>query len=247
MANHDVWDAITQEAGTPAASFEFLADVYRGGSFHRFADITNLNPAFTPKTRARQTYAAKGVDQAIKYGDNLVLSWDHEAVRDENGLYQDDLQDFLDASKANGTDNLRRIRVYDALGADYAFDAWFSISATRTNTDWDSGGFYTITATQYDFLGWIANPVLTGNVPLITLVTPTQAADGATVYIQGEEFTGVTGATAVKFGGVNAASYTFQNDGLIVAVVPALSAGSAPIIVTTPDGASAEFPWTALG
>jgi hypothetical protein len=247
MANHDVWDAIAQEEGTPAASFEFLADLYLGGSFERFADVTNLNPAFTAKTRARQTYAAKGVDKALKYGDNLVLTWDHEAVRDTNGLYQPVLQDLIDASKENGLDNVRRIRVYDALGADYAFDADFSISVTRTNTDWDSAGYFTITATQYNFRGWITNPVVTGNVPIINAVTPDEAADGATVFIQGEQLVGVSLAAHVTFGGTNAASYVVINDTLIEAVVPALSSGSAPIIVTGTAGASEAFPWTALG
>lgn len=246
MANHDVWDAIAQEAGTPAASFEFLVDLYRGGSFHRFADITNLNPAFAAKTRTRATYAAKGVENALKYGDNLVVSWDHEAVRDANGAFQPDLQDLIDASKVNGTANLRRLRVYDALGADYAFDGWFSISVTRTNTGADDAGFFTITATQYEFLGWIANPVLTGNRPIIEAVTPPSAAAASTVYIEGEKFTGVTGVTAVKFGGTNATSYVLVNDRLLTAVVPTLSNGSQPITVTTPQGTSDGFPFTKI-
>lgn len=251
MANHDVWDAIAQQAGTPAASFEFLLDLYLGGSFQRSADVTNVNPAFTAKSRARQTYAAKGVDKALKYGDNLVLTFEVEAVRDANGAYQPWLQDLLNASKANGLSNVRRLRAYDALGADYAFDADFSISATRTNADWDSAAFFTITATQYLFRGWITNPVLTGNVPIIESVTPAQAATGATVYIEGEYFmpggVAVAGAAGVKFGGTNATSYAVINDGLITAVVPAVAVGSAPIIVThQTTGASAAFPWTKI-
>jgi hypothetical protein len=240
--NHDVWDAIVQEPGTPAASFEFLLDVFYSGAFQRNADIVNLNPAFTAKTRSRQTYAAKGVDNALKYGDNLVLTFDVEAVRDGNGLYQADLQDLINASKLNGTSNIRRMRVYDALGADYAFDADFSVSVTRTNTGFDEAAFFTVTATQYLFRGWIANPVLVGNIPLITNVTPSTTADAATVYIQGEAFTGVTGVTGVKFDGVNATSYVVQNDTLISAVVPVLAAGVRPVTVTHPtNGASAAY------
>lgn len=244
MANNDVWDAIAQQSGTPAHSFEFLLDVYMAASpgvATRFADATNVNPAFAPKNRMRQTYAAKGVDKALKYGDNLVLTFDVEAVRDANGLYQATLQDLLNASKANGLSNVRRMRAYDALGADYAMDADFTISATRTNTDWDSAAFYTITATQYAFRGWIANPVLTGNIPIITNVSPASSADAATVYIQGAYFTGTTGATGVKFDGVNATSYVVQNDTLISAVVPVLAAGVRPIVVTSPVGASAAY------
>lgn len=252
MANNDVWDAIVQQAGTPAHSFEFLLDLWNGASFDRFADATNVNPAFTGKNRMRQTYAAKGVDKALKYGDNLVLTFDVEAVRDANGLYQPILQDLLDASKVTGLDNVRRLRAYDALGADYAFDADFTITATRTNTDWDSAAFFTITATQYLFHGWIANPVLTGNIPIIYDVTPDQAADAAEVFIQGEQFmpggVAVTGAAGVTFNGINATSYVVVNDTLITAIVPALSAGSAPIVVThQTTGASAAFPWIALG
>jgi len=246
MPNNDVWDAIVQQTGTPAQSFEFLLDLYigvGGGSPTRFADAANVNPAFTAKNRVRQTYAAKGVEKALKYGDNLVLTFDVEAVRDVNGLYQAVLQDLLDASKANGVSNIRRMRAYDALGASYAMDADFSISATRTNTDWDSAAFYTITATMYVFRGWIANPVLTGNVPIIDAVTPGTAATAATVYIEGEKFTGTVGATGVKFAATNATSYVVVNDGLITAVVPAVANGSAPITVTSPVGASLAFPW----
>jgi hypothetical protein len=249
MANNDVWDAIAQQSGTPAQSFEFLLDLYigvGGVTPTRFADATNVNPAFTAKNRVRQTYAAKGADKALKYADNLVLTFDVEAVRDANGLYQATLQDLLNASKANGVNNIRRMRAYDALGADYAMDADFSISATRTNTDWDSAAFYTITATQYVFRGWITNPVLTVNVPIIDLVTPNQAATAATVYIEGEKFTGVAGATGVKFAATNATSYVVVNDGLITAVVPAVTLGSAPITVTNPAGVSNSYPWTKI-
>lgn len=247
--NHDVWDALTQEAGTPAASFEFLVDLWLSGSFNRFGDVTNLNPAFTAKTRARATYAAKGVDNALKYGDNLVLTWDHEAVRDANGLYQAELQDLINASKVNGLSNIRRLRVYDALGADYAFDADFSISVTRTNTGPDDAGFFTITATQYAFRGWIANPVNVGNVPIIEAVDPAGVAAAGHFYIEGSGFkpggVAVTGATGVKVGVTNATSYVVVSDHLIDAVMPAGSASVTTVTVThQTTGASNAFTYT---
>lgn len=241
MSNHDVWDAVAATDGTPANSFEFLADLKIGGAFRRFADVTNMNPAFTPKTRARQTYAQKGVDAAIKYGESIVVTWDHEVIRDENGQYQPELQDLIDAAKANGQANLRELRFYDALGADYAFAGKWAIGVTRTNTDWDSAAMFTITATLYTFDGWIVNPVLTGNVPLIDAIDPSGAAAGATVYITGSEFTGMT---AVTFGGTAATTKAVINDGLITAVVPAGAAGVVQVKVTTPAGVSAEFAYT---
>lgn len=81
-------------------------------------------------------------------------------------------------------------------------------------------------------------------VPVITSVLPTAAAVGTSVAIEGSRFTGVTGGTSVKFGAVNATSYTVVHDNLITAVLPAGSAGSAPVIVTNPSGASAAFAYT---
>lgn len=244
--NHDVWDAVAQSSGTPANSFEFLVSVVpgAGGAAVQSADVTNVNPAFTAKIRQRQTYAAKGVELGSKYADTLVLTFDVEAVRDANGLYQPFLQDLLNASKGIGAANKRTINAYDALGADYAFNASFAISASRSNTGWDDAGFYTITATQSGPTSWVANPVNVGNIPLINAVNPGSALASSTtthVYIQGTGFTGVTGATGVKFNAVNATSYTVINDTLIDAVTPVTATGACPIIVTSPVGASAAY------
>lgn len=245
MANHDVWDAVVQTDGTPANSFEWLLDIFTtDDGVVTTADVTDLNPAFTKKTRSRETYAAKGADAALAYGQNLVITWNHEIVRDDNGLYQPELQDLVDAGKAVGQDNLRRLRVYDALGADYAFDGWFSIQVTRASTGWDDKGWFTITATQYRFLGWIDNPVLTGLVPVIEGASPEGAAVTEHVFIYGSGFTGVTGAASVKFGSTNATSYTVVDDHLIDAVVPAGSAGDTYIRVTSPVGVGADFAYT---
>lgn len=90
----------------------------------------------------------------------------------------------------------------------------------------------------------IANPIAGATVPIISSVTPSGAGAAAAIAIIGQNFTGVTGATHVTIGGVNATSYTVQSDSLITAVMPAGSAGSAPVIVTNVAGASAAFPYT---
>lgn len=81
-------------------------------------------------------------------------------------------------------------------------------------------------------------------VPVITSVLPSGASVGQSVQIKGSRFTGTVSTTGVKFGGVNATSFTVIDDQTIVAVVPAGSAGSAPVIVTNASGASAAFPYT---
>ncbi|MGZ6887194.1 MAG: beta strand repeat-containing protein, partial [Acidimicrobiia bacterium] len=73
--------------------------------------------------------------------------------------------------------------------------------------------------------------------PTVTSVTPSSgpASGGTSVTIAG---TGFTGATAVKFGGTAAASFTFNNANQITATAPAHAAGTVDVTVTTPAGTS---------
>ncbi|MGL3804720.1 IPT/TIG domain-containing protein [Paeniglutamicibacter sp. R2-26] len=76
--------------------------------------------------------------------------------------------------------------------------------------------------------------------PVIVAATPSGAAASDTVTITG---TGFTGATGVKFGASNATSFQVVSASSITAVVPAGSAGSAQITVSTPNG-NATFAYT---
>lgn len=67
--------------------------------------------------------------------------------------------------------------------------------------------------------------------PTITSFTPTSTATGASVTITGTNF---TGATTVKFGGTDAASFTVDSATQITAVVGSGSSGK--VTVTTPGG-----------
>ncbi|MBD5787108.1 IPT/TIG domain-containing protein [Cellulosimicrobium terreum] len=90
----------------------------------------------------------------------------------------------------------------------------------------------------------IANPTAPIAAPNLTSALPSGAAAGAQVTIKGTNFNGTTGAGGVKFGGTNATSYTVVDNATIVAVVPAGSAGSAPVIVTNGVGASTPLAYT---
>lgn len=80
--------------------------------------------------------------------------------------------------------------------------------------------------------------------PTVSAATPPNAAVTQLVAITGTGFTGVTGPTGVKFGATNATSYVVIDDTHINAVVPAGSAGSAPITVTAGAEASTPFAYT---
>lgn len=81
----------------------------------------------------------------------------------------------------------------------------------------------------------------TAPVPSVVSALPSAAAAGALVTITGDYFTGVT---AVTFGGVNAPTFTVVSATKIVVTMPAGTAGSAPILVTSPAGVSTSFAYT---
>jgi hypothetical protein len=75
-------------------------------------------------------------------------------------------------------------------------------------------------------------------VPAVTGVSPAAGptAGANTVTVTG---TGLTGASAVSFGAVAAASFTVNSDTSITATVPAGAVGTDDVTVTTPGGTSA--------
>ena len=74
--------------------------------------------------------------------------------------------------------------------------------------------------------------------PTVTSISPTtgSAAGGTTVTITG---TGLTGASAVSFGGTPATGVTVVSPTSVTAVSPSHTAGTADVAVTTPGGMSA--------
>lgn len=76
-----------------------------------------------------------------------------------------------------------------------------------------------------------------GSLPAVLGLAPATgaAAGGTLVIITGSN---LTGATAVKFGTTNAASFTVINDSQIAAVSPSHTAGGVEVSVTTPAGVS---------
>ncbi|MEV6183324.1 IPT/TIG domain-containing protein [Streptomyces sp. NPDC052015] len=78
-------------------------------------------------------------------------------------------------------------------------------------------------------------------LPSVTGLSPSQGpvAGGTTVTLTG---TNLTGATAVRFDGVAATSFTVNSSTQITAVSPTHAAGAAAVTVTTPGGTSPDNP-----
>ncbi|WP_378945955.1 cadherin-like beta sandwich domain-containing protein [Mesorhizobium sp. ANAO-SY3R2] len=84
---------------------------------------------------------------------------------------------------------------------------------------------YTVTVTRA-----AAAPTLTSAAP-----NSGNAAGGTTVTLSGSN---LTGASAVRFGGTSASSFTVVNDTTITATIPAHAAGSVDVSVNTPGGSA---------
>jgi hypothetical protein len=235
------WDTLEPTEGTPGNAFELGLDVFIGAGWFNIPDITALNPQPQAQTRNRSSYAAKGQPRPNTYARGMTLGVNVEVVRDEAGQYQDELQYLLDKAALLNDDNKIAVRWFDTLGADYAYEMTATIEHSRPSTgDTDAGWFgFTMTATSTPEK--IENPVNDAAVPQVAGADRSAAAATETLLLTGVNFTGTTGVT---IGGVAGTGLQVFDDRHLKFVVPAGSAGSAPIIVTNAAGASTALPYT---
>lgn len=222
-------------------------DLTLASGFVEVKRITDFDPNITPNLEDATSYDTNGISAVEPTMQDATptltfLSQIITAVRDPGqalllaavGQFGNSARVGLrwyDRNGLSGSDNGSAVVIPQLKRAATGVKNLESITATCGVTD----GILNLS---------IANPIAGATVPVITSVTPSGAGAGAAIAIVGSNFTGTTGATHVTIGGVNATSYTVQSDGLITAVMPAGSAGSAPVIVTNVAGASASFPYT---
>ena len=91
--------------------------------------------------------------------------------------------------------------------------------------------------TDYEIFTAAAYPV---TVPAVTTVAPASGptSGGTSVVITGSGFLGLSGASAVTFGGVNSTNYVVNSPTKITATAPAHTAGVVDVVVTAAGGAS---------
>jgi len=161
-------------------------------------------------------------------------------------------QELVEACVAQFGDAARlTVRYYDKDGGSRGYSGLSIVEVAYSSTNVPDLRQVTVTFT---FDGTITkltqtqiNTIVAGlsaSVPTIVSALPSGVAVGGIVRILGQGFLGTVSTTGVKFGGVNATSWIVESDTAIVAVMPAGSAGSAPVIVTNATGASAAFPYT---
>jgi hypothetical protein len=157
----------------------------------------------------------------------------------------DVVQETVRAAQAQfGTAARVYVRWYDTDGGPEAWTGLAIVELSRSKTGVADLAEITLTLTGDGALTAISNPYAVALAPVVTGASPTAIAVGGVVQITGVGFTGTVVTTGVKFGGVNATSWIVVSDSVIVAVMPAGSAGSAVVLVTNATGASNALPYT---
>lgn len=137
-------------------------------------------------------------------------------------------------------------RFFDKNGGAEAFDGFAFTAFKYDSGDWKGLATATITLNGDGPLTVISNPASGSLVPTVISATPSAQTAGNQVVIAGNQFTGVTGAAGVTFNAVSVGvgKYTVLSDNLIVATMPAGTAGAGNIVVTNGAGASTALPYT---
>lgn len=206
--------------------------------------IEDLAPSENPTNQAADVYDTQGFNAFEKTmtGGKLVVKFLRPTTA---GLPSDPGQSLLEATRFQfGTAARVYVRWYNRNGGTEAFSALALVDWQQSKTGVADLLEVTVTFTADGVISRITNPYATTAVPVITAVSPSGAAAGALITITGQNFTGTTGAAGVKVGGTNATNYTLLSDNMIVATMPAGSAGATTVVVTNGVGASAGFAYT---
>ncbi|MBN9208139.1 MAG: IPT/TIG domain-containing protein [Microbacterium ginsengisoli] len=208
-----------------------------------FKGINDLNTPVSPNLQPADDYDTNGWSSFEKTMQGWVVT--AKALRKTSGGTFDPGQELVRGAQLGFGDAGRvNVRWYDRNGGPEAFQGVAIVGWAPSKTGVADLDEITATFTGDGILAPISNPFSDPLVPVLLGATPSGAAAGSMVQITGSGFAGVTGATGVKIGGTNASSYFVVSDNVIVAIMPAGSAGSAPITVTNPTGTSTALPYT---
>lgn len=224
---------------------DVTSDLTLASGWLQLNGIDDWSPQISPNVEETSAYDTTG----WKTNEVTMQDWSATASlfrRQVSGVY-DPGQELVRLTQGLfGTAARCGVRWYDKNGGPEAYSGIALPSIARSNTGVANVEKWTITfnATDIPLNINITNPYSVASIPVITGVTPSGQGAGQAILIAGQYFTGTVVTTGVKIGGTNATSWTVQNDGLITAVLPAGSAGSAPVVVTNATGASVAYPYT---
>jgi hypothetical protein len=220
--------------------FDVSAD---GSTWLPFNGMNDFNPQENPTYQSTAAYDTDGYDSFEK----TLTAWQVtvKAFRRLNAGVFDPGQELVRNAQFKFGEAARLyVRWYDRNGAPEAKSGRALVEWNQSKTGVADVEEVTATFKGDGSLTAITNPWAAPAVPVIVSADPSGVAAGGQVKITGSGFTGTVSTTGVKFGATNASTWTVVSDSVIVATVPAGSAGSAPIVVTNTAGASTAFPYT---
>lgn len=207
------------------------------------AGITDLSPNENPTIVPADDYDTNGFEAKEKTMTGAKVAV--KANRKTNAGVFDPGQELIRTTRFQFGDQARLyIRWFDRNGVAEAYSGRALVDWQQSKTGVADLEEVTMTFTIDGVLSAITTPYTATVVPVVASATPSGVAAAGQVQISGNGFIGTIATTGVKFGGVNATSWIVVSDSLIVAVMPAGSAGSAPIIVTNAAGASNSLAYT---
>lgn len=228
-----------------ALARRFKQDVSVDGvTWVKLGAITDFAPTENSNDQASDNYDNNGFNSFEKTmtGWQTVTKFEMPLT---SGIPSDAGQAILEATRFQFGDAARAYtRWYDRNGGTDAWSGRALVDWNQTKTGVPDLEEVTVTLKGDGVLTRITNPYASAAVPVITGATPSGVAAAGLVTITGSGFLGTVVTTGVKFAAVNAASWVVLSDSVIVAVMPAGSAGSAPITITNAAGASSTFPYT---
>ncbi|OZD48648.1 hypothetical protein CH252_19160 [Rhodococcus sp. 06-1477-1B] len=242
-------------AGTTLGkSFEYGLDVnlatYASPQFQSCRRISAWAPTYPPVSVDAGTYDDAGVPNNDIAGRGFSGAFTIQANRNlSTGLYLPEVEAIMAAGKAIGDAAVLDVRFYHkpAIGTPNPTDAGralVTVEISRANTGNADVENISVSLTSKGAYLPIANPYVqpgASAVPSLTSATPAGASAGQQVAVSGVRLLGVT---AMKVGAVTVTTFTVLNDGTIVFVMPAGSAGAAAITVTNAAGTSVALPYT---
>jgi hypothetical protein len=206
-------------------------------------------PGVNPITSSAQTYDDFGAPNDQRTSESFTLAFSALVNRLASGAYAPEVEMLKTYTEpdAVGALAIAHVRWYDKPVAGVAnpgeaYEGYGTVGIERANTGNADTGTWNITITGQGKRIKIANP-FTGwgaAAPTVTGASPSGAAAGALVTITGSNF---QTATSVKFLAVAAPVFTVIGGSTISVLVPAGTAGSAPITVINPTGTSDPLPY----
>ena len=246
MSDHTLYDTMARTSGSLALAHQQGIRYKLAGVWVNITgDINNLAPNPTQITVPSEVYGNKSTTSVDVIGHTFAPTFTVEAVRNPvtKHIAQAWLVDMLDKAAKTGADNKGEFQMFDLLDENLpAHEGLFSVMVAPGATGYQDKGTYAFTLQSDGVVDVIASPIAGNGSPLVESAGPALQGVGEQVVIRGYNF---LGTSAITIDAQVVVEFSVIDANTIVAVIPALVTGAAPVVVTNAAGAGGSFAYTA--